>query len=47
MLHRDLALEQEKIALMKRGIALARQLLDNGSEDLLRKVLVSEEGHVE
>jgi bacterioferritin len=43
----DLALEYDAIPRLNEGIKLCRELGDNGSEDLLVKILVSEEAHVD
>jgi bacterioferritin len=43
----DLALEYDAIKRLNDGIALCRSVGDNGSEHLLREVLVSEEEHVD
>ncbi|HLT35966.1 MAG TPA: bacterioferritin [Enhygromyxa sp.] len=43
----DLQLEYDAVARFNRGIALCRDLGDNGSRELLEKMLVSEEGHVD
>jgi bacterioferritin len=47
MLTNDLGLEQTAIPMLNRGIQLCRDLGDNGSEDLLTRILVSEEAHVD
>ena len=47
MLQNDLAVENTAIPLLNKGIQTCRDLGDNGSEDLLRKILVSEEEHVD
>jgi bacterioferritin len=43
----DLALETEAIPRLNDGIKLCRDLGDNGTEDLLTRILVSEEAHVD
>jgi bacterioferritin len=43
----DLALEMKAIPLLNDGIKLCRDLGDNGTEDLLTRILVSEEHHVD
>jgi bacterioferritin len=43
----DVALEYEAIPLLNGGIKTCRDLGDNGSEDLLTRILVSEEHHVD
>ena len=43
----DLALEMDAVARLNDGIKLCRERGDNGSEDLLTKILVSEEHHVD
>jgi bacterioferritin len=43
----DLAVEHAGIKFLNDGIALARQLGDNGTEDLLTKILVDEEAHTD
>jgi len=43
----DLALESEAIPRLNNGIKLCRDLGDNGSEDLLTRILVSEEQHLD
>ncbi len=47
ILTNDLAVEMVAIPLLNRGIATCRELGDNGTEDLLTKILVSEEEHVD
>jgi bacterioferritin len=47
MLANDLAVEQVAIPLLNRGIQLCREAGDNGSEDLLARILISEEAHVD
>jgi bacterioferritin len=42
----DLVIEMEAVSRLNAGIALARQVGDNGTEALLTKILVSEEEHV-
>ena len=43
----DLALEHAGIAFLNAGIAQARTIGDNGTEDLLSKILVDEEAHTD
>jgi bacterioferritin len=43
----DLALEHNGIKFLNEGIAMARQLGDNGTEDLFTKILVGEEEHAD
>ena len=43
----DLELEREAIPRLNDAVKLARDLNDHGSEELLRKILVSEEEHVD
>ncbi len=43
----DLAFEMTAIPLLNKGIQLCRDVGDNGSEDLLTKILASEEEHVD
>jgi bacterioferritin len=43
----DLKMEYAAVERFNRGIALCRDQGDNGSRDLLEKMLVSEEGHVD
>jgi bacterioferritin len=47
MLENDLAVERTAIPLLNRGIQLCRDAADNGSDDLLTRILVSEEAHVD
>jgi bacterioferritin len=47
ILNNDLALENVAIPRLKKAIALCRAEGDLGSEDLLMKILVSEEEHVD
>ena len=47
ILTNDLAVEMVAIPLLNRAIATCRDLGDNGTEDLLTKILVSEEEHVD
>ena len=46
-LQADLALEYASIAKLNEWIATARRLGDNGTEDLLTKILVGEEEHTD
>jgi bacterioferritin len=43
----DLAMELDALGRFNRGIALCRDLGDNGTRELLEKMLVSEENHVD
>lgn len=43
----DLGLEMTAVPLLNKGIQVCRDVGDNGSEDLLTKILTSEEGHVD
>jgi len=43
----DLALEHEALPRLEKGIELCRELGDTGSRDLLERILVSEEEHVD
>jgi bacterioferritin len=43
----DYALEKEAVKRLNDGIELCREADDNGSRDLLQKILVSEEEHVD
>ena len=47
ILKNDLALEMTAIPMLNKGIQQCRDAGDNGSEDLLTKILVSEEEHVD
>ena len=47
VLKNDHALEMIAVPMLNRGIKLCRDLGDNGTEDLLTKILVSEEDHVD
>ena len=47
ILTNDLGLERIAIPLLNKSIQAAREAGDNGSEDLLTKILVSEEAHVD
>ena len=46
-LNADLGVEKKAIELLNRGIELARAQGDNASRELLEKILVSEEEHVD
>lgn len=46
-LENDLQLEYEAVPRLNRGIALAVQVGDNGSRELLTKILTDEEHHVD
>lgn len=43
----DLALEHDALARFNRGVALCRDLGDNGSRELLERMLISEEEHTD
>jgi bacterioferritin len=43
----DLALEMQSVPRLNKGIQLCRDVGDNGSEDLLTRILVDSEGHVD
>ncbi len=43
----DLELERAAVTVLNGGIELCRSLGDNGSRDLLEKILESEEGHID
>jgi bacterioferritin len=43
----DLGVEMAAISLLNKGIQLCRDIGDNGTEDLLAKILESEEEHVD
>ena len=47
MLKNDLGIEMVAIPLLNRGIEECRKVGDNGSEDLMKRILVSEEEHVD
>jgi len=47
MLKNDLGVEMVAIPLLNKGIQLSRDAGDNGTEDLLKRILVSEESHVD
>jgi bacterioferritin len=47
ILKNDLGLEMIAVPLLNKGIQLCRDAGDNGSEDLLTRILVSEEAHVD
>jgi bacterioferritin len=47
MLQNDLAVENVAIPVLNRGIKLCRDVGDNGTEDLLTRILVSEENHID
>ncbi len=47
ILKNDHALEMNAIPLLNKGLGLCRELGDNGTEDLLRRILTSEEEHVD
>jgi bacterioferritin len=46
-LESDLQLEYAAIAFLNQGIELARKITDNASEDLMTRILVSEEEHTD
>lgn len=43
----DLRVEYEAVERFNRGIALCRDLGDNGSREMIERMLISEEGHVD
>ncbi len=47
MLNNDLGIEVVAIPLLNRAIEACRLATDNGTEDLLKRILVSEEEHVD
>jgi bacterioferritin len=47
ILNHDLAFELGTVPRLNKGIQLARDVGDNGSEDLLTHILVDSEGHVD
>ncbi len=47
MFEKDLALEYEAIERLNRGIEISTRNKDNGSKELLEKILVSEEEHTD
>jgi bacterioferritin len=47
ILKNDLGAELQAIPLLNKGIQTCRDLGDNGTEDMLTKILVSEEEHVD
>ena len=47
ILKNDLELEMSAIPLLNNGIRTCRDASDNGSEDLLQRILVAEEHHVD
>jgi bacterioferritin len=47
ILKNDLALERVAVPALNKGMQLCRDTGDNGSEDLLREILTSEEEHVD
>ena len=47
MLHNDLGIEMEAIPRLNNSIQICRELKDNGTEDLMTKILVSEEEHAD
>jgi bacterioferritin len=47
ILRNDLAYETQTVPRFNKGIQLARDLGDNGTEDLLTRILVDSEGHVD
>jgi bacterioferritin len=47
MLQNDLGVENFAVPLLNKGIKLCRDIGDNGSEDLLTRILVSEEAHID
>jgi bacterioferritin len=47
ILKNDLAVEMTAVPLLNRGMQTCRDAGDNGSEDLLRRILKAEESHVD
>lgn len=47
MLSADLELEYEAVARLNKGVALAREVGDNGTRELFERILVEEEHHVD
>jgi bacterioferritin len=47
ILKNDLAVEMTAVPLLNRGMQTCRDAGDNGSEDLLRRILTAEESHVD
>jgi len=47
ILDNDLDLEMTALPLLNKGMATCRDVGDHGSEDLLRRILVSEEEHID
>lgn len=47
MITNDLGVEMDAIPRLNRGMKAAREIGDNGTEDLLRKILVAEEEHTD
>lgn len=47
ILKNDLALEMAAVPMLNRGMEMCRGIGDNGSEDLLRRILNAEEDHVD
>jgi bacterioferritin len=47
ILKNDLAAEMHAVPLLNKSVETCRQLGDNGSEHLLKEILVSEEEHVD
>jgi bacterioferritin len=47
MFQADLGLEYDAVERLNRGIALARERGDNGTRELLERILVAEEEHVD
>lgn len=43
----DLRVEYEAVERFNRGVALCRDLGDNGSREMIERMLISEEGHVD
>lgn len=46
-LQSDLELEYAAVERLNKGIALARELNDNGTKDLLERILIAEEEHID
>lgn len=47
MLKHDLALEYSAVERLNRGIEIATKAKDNGSRELMEKILISEEDHID
>ena len=47
MLKNDLDVEYSAVERLNRGIEIATRVKDNGTRDLLEKILISEEEHID